>query len=272
MGFQWQPFMLTCCAKQLCRREQMIRVIAWVFGVLGVAVVGLPAWFFVQTEVYYPLRYKVLQARAEEWNRENWQSGTGLVVTVRMMSNAALGNVTDLTRVACFPKHFALEGSIKGPPRVSTLEKSVGPDSLAVPFGPNATLRTELDDLCRDVFRESEDARHPNLSGQHRDYWSRIVANDQSFSCFLGSDPRTSKGEVTHPTILGVKEVPLREILSEAEYEAVPRKSRRFSLTMDKNLYWKSNKEKTEPPCWRRAPGYPCAEGVGQICGKPFRQ
>lgn len=230
--------------------------------------VSLIAWVYFKIEVLYPRQYARLQTEAEAWNRENWETGSALRVTVQVSSDKTLGGRTAVATVNCYRKRFARAGGLKGPPVSPAVIKSDGPEHLSLPFGPDATHSTPLKGVCGDALRESDEWQLPYVTESHY-YWSRIVANDQSFSCFLGSDPRTTRGEVTRPTFVGVEQVPLRELFSAEAYSALPYRSNEPYVRPPPSYSWWTDEVETE--CWRTAPRDTCAPEVEAICGTPLR-
>lgn len=226
------------------------------------------AWVYFKIEVRYPRQYELLKKEAEEWNKKHWEEGSALRVTVQVSSDKALGERTAVATVNCYRKVFARAGGLKGPPDSPAVVKSDGPEHLSIPFGPDATHSTKLRDVCYDAFLNSDEWQFPYVTKNHF-YSSRIVANDQSFSCFLGIDPRTTLGKVTRPTVVSVEQVPLRELLSAEAYSAVPYRSNEPYVRPPTSYVWWTDEVKSE--CWREGPRAPCAPEVEAICGTPLR-
>ncbi|MEM9432604.1 MAG: hypothetical protein AAGA12_01675 [Pseudomonadota bacterium] len=225
---------------------------------------------FFTFEVLYPRQYARLQTEAEEWNRENWKTGTALRVSVQVSSSEATGRTTATATATldCYQKRFARPGGLKGRPGVHTVIRQDGPAHLIVPFGPNAAHYTPLRDVCSDALRGYVNWRLPHVTESHY-YWSHIVANDQSFNCFLGNDPRTSQGQVTRPTFMNVEEVPLRTLISADEYEALPHGIDNPHQHSSQSYYWWT--ENVETTCWRFRFDDACTRNVNEICGTPYR-
>ena|GEM_PF-6291616 len=238
--------------------------------------VGLIAWIFFTFEVLYPLKYSRLQTQTEEWNQKNWSTGTALSVTVRVSSDKTSGSNTAIGTVNCFKKQFARPGGLKGPPSKPSVVQALGPDHLSLSFGKDATHRTPLRDLCLEALRENDEWQLPHTTDSHY-YWSHIVTNDQSFSCFLANDPRTTQGQTTRPTFVSVKWVPIRELISAEAYNAVRYKpSKPFihrhnepKVPRPPMYYW--FKDNVETECWRNRRTDACAPEVEAICGTPLK-
>ena len=227
------------------------------------------AWSVFKIEVLYPLQYARLQAEAEVWNRENWETGSALRVTVQVSSDESLGSNSATATVNCYRKRFARPGGLKGPPRSSVVMKPEGPEYLILPFGPNATHSTPLGGACNEAFRKHDEWQLPHVTKSPY-YWSDIVANDQSFQCFLGSDPRTTLGYITRPTFVNVEELPLRALISADDYDALPYWDDDPYIRPPPTYYWRA--EEGETTCWRTPRNRDaCAPEVEQICGTPFR-
>ncbi len=225
------------------------------------------AWAFLQVQVLYPLQYARLRTQAEAWNRENWETGSALRVTVQVSSGEALGRKSATATVNCYQKMFARAGGLKGRPGSPVVIKSDGPGYLILPFGPNAMHSTPLRDVCRDAFRKHEEWQLPHVTESHY-YWSNIVANDQSFRCFLGNDPRTTRGKITRPTFLDVQQLPLHEVLSVDEYDALPYRDEHPYTRPPPTYYWWT--EEVDTKCWRAHIRDNCTSDVEKICGTPF--
>ncbi|WP_347313218.1 hypothetical protein [Defluviimonas sp. SAOS-178_SWC] len=225
-------------------------------------------WFYFETEILYPRKYARLQAEADAWNRENWATGSALRVTVQVSSDEAPGGETAVATIGCYQKRIAIPGGLKGPPYSPIVVKSDGPDYLDLPFGPDAMHSTPLRDVCRDAFREGDHWQLPHVTGSHY-YWSHIVPNDHSFSCFLTNDPRTTKGKVTRPTFVGFEKLSLRALLTAEAYDALPVRSDATDGPPRPIYAWWT--EKVETQCWRTSPNAPCAPKAEAICGVPLR-
>lgn len=230
--------------------------------------VGWIAWTFFTFEIFYPLQYARLQTEAEEWNRENWETGSALRVTVQVSSGEVLDRESATATVNCYRKQFAHPGGLKGRPSAPKVIQRDGPAYLIVPFGPNAALYTPLKDVCSDALRQHNDWQLPYVTESHY-YWAHIVANDQSFSCFLGNDPRTSQGQVTRPAFVDVEEVPLRTILSINDYQALPYRADNPYHRLPQTYHWWT--EEVETKCWRIGRNDACNPKVAQVCGTPYR-
>lgn len=226
------------------------------------------AWVFLERTTLYPRQYEHLQREAEAWKRKNWETGSALRVTVQVSSDAALGGRTARATVHCYRKRFAREGGLKGPPGAPAIVMSDGPEQLDLPFGPDATHVTPLRDVCFDALRDSDDWHLPHVTESHY-YWSHIVARDQSFRCFLGNDPRTSRGNITRPTFVGLEQVPLRGLLTRQAYEALSYRDTGAHVPPPPTYYWLTQDVETE--CWRTAPRDSCAAAVAAVCGTPRR-
>lgn len=225
------------------------------------------AWVFFTLEVLYPLQHARLQTEAEEWNKENWETGAALRVTVQVFSGEPLIRESAIATVDCYRKQFARPGGLKGRPSAPKVIQRDGPAYLIVSFGPNAAHYTSLRDVCYDALREHDNWQLPHVTESHN-YWSHIVAHDQSFSCFLGNDPRTSQGQVARPTFVDVEEVPLRALLSADEYEALLYPVDNPYHRLPQTYYWWT--EEVERGCWRIGRDDSCSPNVEQLCGTPY--
>ena len=242
----------------------VLKVALVIFAIPLALFVGWIAWAFITLEIIYPIQYARLQTEAEEWNRENWEAGSALRVTVRVSSGEAIGPDSATATVDCYRKQFARPGGLKGRPDAPKVIQRNGPTYLIVPFGPTAALHTSLKDVCYDTLRKHNDWQLPHVTESHY-YWAHIVAYDQSFSCFLGSDPRTNIGQVTRPVFVDVVEVPLRTLLSINEYQALSHPIDNPYHRLPQTYYWGPKK------CWRIGPNEACAPNVEQVCGTPYR-
>lgn len=229
--------------------------------------VGWIAWTFFTFEVRYPLQYARLQTEAEEWNRANWETGSALRVTVQVSSGEALVGESATATVDCYRKQFARPGGLKGRPGAPMVIQRDGPEYLIVPFGPNAALYTPLRDVCSDALREHNDWQLPHVT-ESPHYWAHIVAHDQSFSCFLGSDPRTSQEHVTRPAFVDVEEVPLRTLLSINDYQALPHWGDNPYDRLPQTYFWRT--EEVERKCWRIGRDDACTPKIDLVCGTPY--
>jgi hypothetical protein len=249
--------------------EHLLRVLKVALVILAIPLalfVGWIAWMFFTFEVLYPLQYERLQTEAEEWNKENWEAGSALRVTVQVSSGEALGRPT--ATVDCYQKQFARPGGLKGRPAAPKVIQRHGPAYLIVPFGPNAALYTPLRDVCSDALRKHKDWQLPHVTESHY-YWATVVADDKSFSCFLGNDPRTSQAQVTRPAFVDVEEVPLRTLLSINDYQALPYRVDDPYHGLPQTYYWWT--EEVETKCWRIKRSDACTPKVEQVCGTPYR-
>jgi hypothetical protein len=250
--------------------SSVLKVLFWLVAAVAASVGLLIAWIYIELKFLYPRQFVRLQEEATAWNRENWETGHALRVIVQVSSDVALGSETKLATVDCYKKRIARGGGLKGPPSNPAVTFSDGPEVLSLAFGPGATHTTPLREICWDVLRKNDEWELPYITESHY-YWSYIEVNDQSFSCFLGSDPRTTRGAITRPTFASVERVPLRELLTADAYEALPRpKNRPYRPTRPK-YSWRIGAGEAGPYCWREASNQACAPEVGAICGSPFR-
>lgn len=187
---------------------RLLKVTLVVLAIPVAVVASLFAWTLFKFEVLYPLQYARLQNEAAEWNRENWETGSAVRVTVQVSSDVSLGRESATATVDCYQKQVATPGGPNGRQRAPKVIQREGPAFLVVSFGPTATYHTSLRDICGHALREHDDWQLPQVTNRPYGYESYIVANDRSFSCFLGSEPRTSTREVTRPTFVDAKEVP----------------------------------------------------------------
>lgn len=210
------------------------------------------------------MQFNRLQTQAVDWNKTHWENGTGLRVTVAVSSNDALGANTVSATLNCYQKQFALPGGLKGRPGTHTVVKVDGPDHLAIPFGPEATHVTPLRDVCSDAFRTADAWQLPQVT-QSPHYWSNIAANDGSFQCFLGNDPRTMRGEVTRPTFTALERVPVRDMISSDAFDQTPYRPDDPQTRPPTTYYWWL--EDVETQCWRRNVNDPCTAEIEALCG-----
>jgi hypothetical protein len=223
-------------------------------------------WKMFEMKVVWPWQYERFRKEAAQWNLATWESGTALIVTVQVTSRTALGADIAVADVVCYEKQFAVAGGLKGPPGIWTRMYSDGPDFLVADFGQNATHQTDLKDVCHDSIRSSEHWSLPYVTESHY-YWSNVVADDQTFQCFLGNKPRTTTGEVTRPTFVSIRKLPLRDLIEREEYANLPENSRDADMYMYRVAqysWWDEQSEK----CSRRKTTEPCAPDVELVCGR----
>ena len=245
----------------------LVRVIVLLLGLALAAIIFFAVFGYIQIVYYYPWVNERNMKTANEWNADNWEKGFALRVTVQVSSDEALDAKTTTAMLDCYEKRFARAGGIKGPPVIFTRIVSDGPTFLIVPFGSDATHQTPLRDVCHDALRKGDEWQLPHVTESHY-YWSNIVANDKSFQCFLGNDPRTTKGEVTRPSFVAIEKVALRDLLEAHAYESLPSRSGTPYVRPPERYSWW---EGTEQDCWRDKPIGACAPEIETVCGRPFR-
>ncbi len=186
-----------------------------------------------------------------------------------MSSSGSIGPSSATATVHCYRKQFARPGGIKGPPRAPKEIQRDGPTYLVLPFGPDAVHQTYIRDVCRDALLEYKNWQLPHITESHS-FWSNVVANDQSFSCFLGTDPRSTRGEVTRPVFLDVKELPLRALLSFDEYQARSFYTDKPYYRAPRNYFWQT--KDMGAPCWSIRHDDACIANIENVCGTPYRE
>ncbi len=187
---------------------------------------------------------------------------------MQVSSGEALDRGSATATVDCYRKQFVRPGGLKGPPSAPKVIQRVGPAYLIVPFGSDAALYTSLKDVCHDALREHDDWQLPHVT-ESRSYRAHIVAHDQSFSCSLGNEPRTSQGQVTRPAFVDVEEIPLRTLLSLGDYQALPDRIDNPYHRLPQTYRWWT--EGVETKCWRIRRDDACTPKVEQACGTPYR-
>lgn len=244
-----------------------LKIFLWVAATPFILLALFIAAVLIELEVLYPIQHARLQKEAQAWNDENWETGFALQVSVQVTSNAALGSETDSATITCYQRNVASPGGLKGAPTLGTRTISDGAETLRVAFGPEATHSTPLRDVCSDAFRESQDWTLPKVTESHH-YWSYIEANDQAFRCFLANDPRTTRGEVSRPTFVAVRKVPLRDLISKASYREAPPQSLKSDVRPPPTVYWWTDEVQTK--CWRETVDTACRAQAEVLCGTPF--
>jgi hypothetical protein len=244
-----------------------LRVLLWALGgVVALPLLGIALLLFL-IEVLYPHQLASLQDEAAAWNKENWETGFALRITVSVSSDEVLGGASAGAIVHCYEKRFARAGGLKGPPDTVTLGLSQGPLALELPLGQNAIHVTPLDDVCGEALRDGGGRGLPQVTESR--FSSFIVASDRSFECFLGTDTRTTAGRVTRPRYLAVERVALRDVLVAGAYEALA-----YPYTIDgprqppplRYYWWAAG----GGSCWRAAPIDPCNIKAEATCGRPL--
>lgn len=250
----------------------------FIFAILAISFavfVVIVGYSYYQLEVGYPKSHAQNTEVAAELNAENWKEGHALRVIASVSSDEALGSKTSDVSIICYTKSYARAGGIKGPPAIHERIIMEGPRFLTIPFGPNATHNTDLADLCSNALREGEEWQLPRVidsSFYGYSFWSSAVANDNSFQCFFGSAPQTSKGSVSRPTLVSIEKLAVRDVVEYEAYLSLPSRSDEANVRPPETYYWLEGKQENAEACWRRdGPAHPCADEVQAVCGRALR-
>ena len=243
--------------------DNFLGAVVLVLAALVGSAILLITWLFFQHSVVYPLRYERFQSEVAEWNQQHWENGHALKVDVEVTSTTEFGTETAGVTRTCYEKRYARAGGIKGPPAKFDVTYSGGPAFLTVSFGPEAMHKTHLREVCWDALSDGENWTLPHVT-ESPHYWSDIVANDLSFRCFLGSDPRTTRGRVTRPTFIGIERLPLHELIDRGEYMALTERSD-GSARHELDIY---HSQPGEPKWCRGGSEAHCDPEVERICGR----
>jgi hypothetical protein len=246
----------------------LMYAILLLLGLTLVFIIVAAGLTYYQFEYSYPRLHERNLKTVNEWNDKHWETGDAWRVTVQVSSDEALGAKTATATIDCYEKQFARAGGIKGPPHIYTRILSDGPTFLSVPFGSDATHQTRLGHVCGDASRKGDDWQLPHVIESHS-YWSNIVANDQSFQCFLGNAPRTTNGKITRPTFIAIEKIALRDLLLDHAYESLPSRSAKPDVRPPKQYYWWLW-TKTKPDCWRNKAIVACTPEIEAACGRPL--
>lgn len=254
--------------------RSLFKFIIAILAISFAAFVILVGYSYYQLEVRYPKNHSQNTDIAADLNAENWKEGHALRVVVRVSSDEALGSKTSDVSVICYTKSYAEAGGLKGPPDIREKTIMEGPRFLTIPFGPNATHKTDLGNLCSNALREGEEWQLPRVVDSSffgHSFWSSAVANDNSFQCFFGSDPQTSKGSVSRPTLVSIEKLAVRDVIEHEAYISLPYRPDEANVRPPETYYWLEGKENEAGACWRRGPIHACAQEVQAVCGRAFR-